>query len=236
MALHYDLHIHSCLSPCASEDMTPNNICGMAHIKGLELIAVTDHNSALNLRALAEAARRFQLLFLPGIELCTREDVHLLGYFPSVEAAEEMGARIRPLLPAMKNRPDFFGRQLLMDEADRVTGEEDALLIGALNLGFSEAVALVRALGGAPVPAHIHRGNGLIEMLGFIPPGDQLKAAEVKPGDPVPEGYAILHSSDAHQLQDISERGNTLPCLPDLPAVLHLLGAIPPKTTGKISL
>lgn len=228
----YDLHIHSCLSPCADKEMTPNNICGMAHLKGLKIIAVTDHNSARNLRACQEAARRFDLLFVPGMELCTREDVHLLCYFPSVEQAEEMGRRVRKLLPPQKNRPEFFGEQLLMDAQDEVTGQEEALLIAATSLGFSEACALVRAHGGVPVPAHIHRGNGLVQMLGFIPPGDGLTALELKPGEPAPQGYRILHSSDAHRLGDISEALHSLDIPADLPSLLHALGDIQPKTTG----
>ena len=86
-----DLHIHSCLSPCAEEDMTPANICGMAHIKGLDAIAVTDHNSARSLPYVKEAADYYGLILLPGIEVTTREEVHLLGYFPTVEAAVEAG-------------------------------------------------------------------------------------------------------------------------------------------------
>lgn len=210
MSLYYDLHIHSCLSPCAAEDMTPGNICGMAHIKGLQAIAVTDHNSARNLRACCEAARRFDLLFLPGIELCTREEVHLLSYFPTLEAAEEMGQRCLELLPPMKNRPDFFGAQIVMNAQDEEIAREDALLIGALSIGFSEACSLVRSLGGVPVPAHIHRMNGAIQMLGFLPPQDAITAVEVKEGDFVPEGYRVLRSSDAHQLSDISEPLYTL--------------------------
>ena len=88
-----DLHIHSCLSPCAEEDMTPANICGMAHIKGLDAIAVTDHSSARSLPYVKEAADYYGLILLPGIEVTTREEVHLLGYFPTVEAAVEAGGR-----------------------------------------------------------------------------------------------------------------------------------------------
>ncbi len=205
MPLYYDLHIHSCLSPCAHDDMTPNNICGMAHLKGLQVISVTDHNSARNLRACQQAAGEYSLLFIPGMELCTREEVHLLAYFPTVEAAEEMGRVCRGLLPKMKNKPDFFGNQLVMDAEDTLLCQEEALLIGALNLGFSEAVRMVRQLGGVPVPAHIHRRNGVVQMLGFIPPDDGITAVEVRPGDCIPHGYRVLHSSDAHQLGDISE-------------------------------
>ena len=94
-----DLHIHSCLSPCADDDMTPANICGMAHIKGLDAIAVTDHNTARNLPYVKEAADYYHLILLPGMEVTTREEVHLLGYFPTVEDALEAGRCFPPICP-----------------------------------------------------------------------------------------------------------------------------------------
>ncbi len=220
MLLYYDLHIHSCLSPCAGEDMTPDNICGMAHLKGLQVISVTDHNSAGNLRACQQAAKEYSLLFIPGMELCTREEVHLLAYFPTVDAAEEMGQRCRGFLPPMKNKPDFFGNQWVVDYQGTLLYEEEALLIGALNLSFSEVVGMVRKLGGVPVPAHIHRRNGVVQMLGFIPPGDAITTVEVRPGDCPPVGYRVLHSSDAHQLGDISERLYHVSAEPTVQSVL----------------
>lgn len=223
MALYYDLHIHSCLSPCAEEEMTPGNICGMAHIKGLDLIAITDHNSALNLRAGAAMAERFGLLFVPGIEICTREEVHVLAYFETVGAAEEMGLFLRGLLPPVPNRPDFFGRQQIVDENDGVTGEESALLIGACGLSFSETCRKVRSLSGVPVPAHIYRGNGVVKMLGFIPKEDQITSVELKGNEPEPPGYRLLRSSDAHRLADIQERLHALEAEKTVPGVLDFL-------------
>lgn len=206
MKLYYDLHIHSCLSPCAEEEMTPGNICGMAHLKGLDVIAITDHNSALNLRAAKKMAQAFGVLLIPGMEICTREEVHVLAYFETVEAAEEMGALCRAHLPPMKNRPDFFGRQLMMDEEDEVKGEEDALLIAATDLSFSDVCKAVRALRGVPVPAHIYRGNGLVKMLGFIPGEDRISSIELNESDHAPAGYRCLYSSDAHRLDMMHEK------------------------------
>lgn len=223
MNLYYDLHIHSCLSPCAENDMTPCNIAGMAKIKGLDLIAVTDHNSARNLRACARAAADMGVLFLPGMELCTAEEVHVLAYFPTVDAAESMGEECRKWLPQQKNRPDFFGRQIVMDEHDRETGEEDALLIGALSLDLNVLTARVRALGGVPVPAHVFRGNGLIHMLGFIPEEAGFRTLEIRDVEKELPGYLTLHSSDAHRLGDISERGAFLPSARNIGGVLSRL-------------
>lgn len=223
MKLYYDLHIHSCLSPCADDDMTPCNIAGMARIKGLDMFAVTDHNSARNLRACERAAEDMGLLFLPGMELCTAEEVHVLAYFPSVEAAEKMGDMCLKWLPDKKNRPDFFGRQIVMDENDGETGEEDALLIGALSLGLDALTEKVRALGGVPVPAHVFRGNGLIQMLGFVPEDAGFRTLEAREGDQELPGCLMLRSSDAHRLGDISERGAFLLSARDRDCVLTIL-------------
>ncbi len=209
-ALFADLHMHSCLSPCADDDMTPANICGMAMLKGLQMIAVTDHNTALNLPYVQKCAEAYGLLLIPGMEITTREEVHLLGYFPSVEAALSFGEMLRPHLPSKKNRPTLFGNQLIVNEDDETVGEEDALLIGATDLPLKEAAEAIRSLGGVPVPAHINRGaNGLLINLGFMPEDIQFSAVEVWRALPcahTPQaGRRVLHSSDAHRLGDILE-------------------------------
>ncbi len=215
MPLHYDLHIHSCLSPCADEEMTPQNICAMARLKGLGMIAVTDHQSAGNLPAVAACARQEGLLLLPALELCTKEEVHLLAYFADLQAALDMGSWCRSLLPDIPNRPDFFGRQVLRDDQDNELGQEPLLLLMALDAGLTQVVDKVRALGGVPVPAHINRGsNGLLTALGFIPEEDGFTALEIDRGLPLMAdvaGYRVLHSSDAHTLGDIAEQGQTMP-------------------------
>ena len=208
--LYADLHIHSCLSPCADEDMTPANICAMAALKGLQLIAVTDHNSGLNLPGAKEAADSNGLILIPGIEVTTREEVHLLAYFARVLDAVEFGRMLRGHLPKAKNRPALFGSQIVMDGEDNAVGEEDALLIGATDLPLDQLVALIRERGGVPVPAHINRGaNGLLINLGFVPPALNLSAVEVWRDLPCPaapkENRVVLHSSDAHHLGDILE-------------------------------
>ena len=85
--------------------MTLGDICAMASLKGLDLIAVTDHNTGLNLPAAAACAARSGLVFVPGIEITTREEVHLLGYFPEVRSAVEAGRIVTEHLPRAKNRP-----------------------------------------------------------------------------------------------------------------------------------
>ena len=211
MNLFADLHIHSCLSPCGDSDMTPGNILGMAAIKGLDIIAISDHNTARNLPAAQKIADGCGLLLVPSIEITTKEEVHLLGYFPDVPTAVEFGRMLKEHLPPQKNKPSFFGQQLVINEDDQVIDEEDALLIGASDLPLETCASLVRSAGGVPVPAHINRGeNGLLVNLGFIPPEPAFTAIEVWPGLPCPmdamENRHILHSSDAHYLGDIQEQ------------------------------
>lgn len=205
-----DLHIHSCLSPCADDDMTPANICGMAHIKGLDAIAVTDHNTARNLPYVKEAADHYRLILLPGLEVTTREEVHLLGYFPTVDAAVEAGEVFSSHLPKMPNRPEFFGHQLIMNTDDEVLGEEKRMLIGATDLDLTECTEIIRQMGGAAVPAHINRGsNGLLINLGLMPEEPHFPTVEVARHLPIHPGVlsgrTVLHSSDAHQLGAIME-------------------------------
>ncbi|MHC1787508.1 MAG: PHP domain-containing protein [Christensenellales bacterium] len=223
MPLQYDFHIHSCLSPCADDDMTPGNICMMARLNGLQAIAVTDHQSAGNLRALAGCAGREGLLLLPGLEICTREELHLLAYFEGLAQAEAMGAWCRERLPARANRPDYFGHQWLMDEDDRVRSEEPLMLILALTAGLGEVCRQIRLLGGVPVPAHINRGSsGILSSLGFLPPEEDFRAVEVAPDLPAGtdlSGLRVLRGSDAHRLADLAGPGATLP-LPAEPGAL----------------
>ena len=205
-----DLHIHSCLSPCGDNDMTPGNILGMAVVKGLEIVAISDHNAARNLPAAEKIAAAYGLLLVPAIEITTSEEVHMLGYFPDVQTAVDFGAMLKTHLPPKKNKPAFFGEQLVMNEDDEVIDQEDALLIGTTDLSLEECAAKVKEVGGVPVPAHINRGsNGLLVNLGMMPPSPTFTTVEVWRHLPCPlepmENKHVLHSSDAHYLQDIQE-------------------------------
>ena len=210
MMAYYDFHIHSALSPCADEDMTPNNIVNMARLKGLSMIAVTDHNSCGNLRAVMQVAANDPLV-LPGIEIETAEEVHILGYFPSLEQAEAMEKVVKEHLPFIPNRPEIFGRQLYMDADDTVTGEEEGLLVTATTLDVTDVFSVVQNLGGVAVPAHIDRGSySILSNLGFLPPELAIRTVEItaKNRARLEERYkslTILTSSDAHYLGDIAE-------------------------------
>jgi len=209
MKLAVDLHIHSCLSPCGDDDMTPNNIAGMAAIKELDVIAVADHNSAGNIRSTALVAAQYGILVLPAIEVNTQEDIHVLTYFATIEAAEAFGAWLHDRLTPVPNRPELFGNQHFMNTEDEICGEEPLLLINAVDCSIEEIFAEAERRGGVAVPAHVNKSaNSLLANLGFLPPGLNIRTVEVR-GDnglePV-QGLQWLRSSDAHMLPDILER------------------------------
>ena len=208
--LFCDLHIHSCLSPCGDSLMTPNNIVGMAFIKQLDVIAVCDHNSARNLPAIKEVADMMNVLLLPGMELTTREEAHMLCYFRTVEECVAFSETVYAHLPPIPNNEKFFGRQQVMNAQDEEIAVEDRLLISALDLSFEECERLIHAAGGLCVPAHINRGsNGVLNALGFLPAGARYDALEVSKKVAMPPvdlaGYRLLESSDAHYLENILE-------------------------------
>lgn len=216
MKYSYDLHIHSALSPCADEEMTPNNIVNMALLKELDIIAVTDHNSAENLAAVGKCAREAGIVFVPGMEIETSEEVHLLCYFPDVECALKVQEKVYASLPQMENREDIFGSQLIMDENDRVIGKLGRMLMTATSLSVEEVFNLVEKVGGVVVPAHIDRDSySIISNLGFIPEGLNINCVEISKDcnadellkrQPELAGYRRIQSSDAHYLGDIAER------------------------------
>lgn len=190
--------------------MTPNNIVNMALLKGLDIIALSDHNSAGNLRAVAKAAGS-RLLVIPAIEVESAEEVHIVCYFPSVDRAEQFSEELKAQLPPIENRPDIFGRQLYLNEQDEVTGEEHQLLVCASGLSIEQVFSLTANYGGASVPAHIDRSSSsILSNLGFIPPDLPVSALEItaKKRAELEQKYAgfrILTNSDAHYLEDIAE-------------------------------
>jgi len=216
MAYSYDLHIHSCLSPCGDGDMTPNNIVGMAKLKGLDIIAVCDHNSAMNLSAIAQCAAENDLLLIPGIEVETSEEIHALCYFPSVDQALAFGEMLQSHLPGIPNNVDIFGCQHIMDSNDQIIGEQETLLITATDISIDELPALCREYGGVMVPAHVDKqANSIISNLGFIPEDLPINCIELSKNDTdfafarakgLHKQYTLLQSSDAHYLGDIAER------------------------------
>lgn len=231
MAAYCDLHIHSCLSPCADDDMTPWNLVGMARVKGLDVIALTDHNTALNTPEAVAAGEAYGVQVIPGMEITSREEVHILGYFSSLQDALAAGDTVYAHLPQVQNQPALFGNQIIIGPEDAPSGTLGKLLINATDLSVAEVCALVRSFGGVPVPAHINRGaNGMIGALGLMPFLPEYPVVEVYPGVACPayatKGRFVLHSSDAHRLEDLQERTFSLDVQPTAEDVVRLLRAL----------
>lgn len=221
MKVYYDLHIHSALSPCADDDMTPNNIINMALLKGLDVIAVTDHNTTKNIKTIYELGEAKGIKIIPGIEVQTKEEVHLLCYFYNLKECLAFGDIVYKNLPNIKNNIRIFGRQLVMDINDDIVFEENKLLLVSSNLTINDIFNLV-GKKGAVVPAHVDRSSySIIYNLGFIPYIKNLKAIEIsnyidkesflKVNKDLTK-YKIIISSDAHHLGRISERINSIEC------------------------
>ncbi len=215
LKLPYDMHLHSCLSPCGDDDMTPATIAGMATIIGLQVIALTDHNTCRNCPAFAAAANQYGITAICGMELTTSEEVHVLCYFYTLEEALSFDAYVHEHILPIPNKPDIFGNQNICDENDQVIGTEDILLISATDISISDIPALMEQFHGIMVPAHINKSStSILSNLGFIPPDSTFVCAEVKNPQDIPmlkkqhpylQSCKILSSSDAHTLNDIQE-------------------------------
>jgi PHP family Zn ribbon phosphoesterase len=205
MSLYYDLHIHSCLSPCADEDMTPMNIAGMAHLKKLDVIALTDHNCGFNLVSMKRATEKYDILFVPGIETTTAEEVHLLSYFKNIDNALEYADIVYNSLPDIPNTM-IFGSQTIVDDNDEPSSHAEKLLAQSSSYTLEQLSALTRKYGGAPVPAHITRPSfALVTNLGYIPDG-LFSTVELYRCKPYECSQKKLCSSDSHSLFSIHER------------------------------
>ena len=214
MTLACDLHLHSCLSPCGDNDMTPANIAGMASLKGLGIAALTDHNTSKNCPAFFRACERLGILPVAGMEMTTAEDIHVIALFPDLASAMDFDRYVDTRRIRIKNRPGIFGEQRIMDEDDNVVGEEEDLLINALSMDLEETVGKARAYGALAYPAHIDKeANGILATLGFIPEEPKFSCYEFhdrKNAEPYREKYRLgsakfIFSSDAHYLWDIAE-------------------------------
>ncbi len=211
----YDLHIHSCLSPCGDDDMTPANIAGMAFIKGLGLVALTDHNTSKNAPAFFEACEAYGIVPVAGMELTTAEEIHLLCLFPTLEAALAFDGAVDGYRMKVKNKPDIFGEQNVLDSDDNVIGSDPFLLPIATMLTLNEAYALAVGFGGAAMPAHIDRpSNGILAILGTMPETPDFHYIELrdraKREEVGAEHRHVLVNSDAHYLEDINEPENSI--------------------------
>ena len=190
--------------------MTPWNIVGMARVKGLCAIALTDHNAAYNLPQALAAGEAYGVCVIPGMEITAREEVHLLAYFATLSDALRCGEIVYAHLPDVANNAALVGEQIITDDQDERAGEAKKLLISATDLSVDEVAELIASHGGVCVPAHINRSAyGLLGVLGLMPPLPTFPVVEVAQGIPCPpsalRGRLCLRSSDAHRLADIQE-------------------------------
>ena len=211
---YYDLHIHSCLSPCADNDNTPNNIAGMASLSGLNIVALTDHNTCKNCPAFFKAAEKYGIIPIAGMELTPSEDIHVVCLFETLSEALKFDDKLQEYRVFIKNRPDIFGEQPIVDGDDEVIGYEENLLPNATSLSVEDVPELVNSFGGICYPAHIDRdANGIIAVLGTFPPTPFFSAFEIRDGkntDSYTKKFGLekkhrIISSDAHYLTDIRD-------------------------------
>lgn len=238
MKLYYDFHTHSCLSPCGDTDMTPYNLVNMAKILGLDIIALTDHNTCRNCEAAVKVGEAIGLTVIPGMELCTAEEVHVVCLFPDCESAMKFSDYIRTTMPPVKNRPDIFGEQSVMDAEDNIIGTEEILLTLASSVSISNVCGLVEGYGGVCYPAHIDRSSySVISNLGMITEDMGFNAVEMTAdadreslikNHPILDGAKVFVDSDAHYLENLKDAENII----DLPensarAVIDYIKSLP---------
>lgn len=218
MKYYYDLHMHSCLSPCGDIDMTPNNIVGMSKLLGLDVIALTDHNSVLNCKAVMELGRENDLCVIPGMELTTMEEIHVVCLFPTLEKALLFNDYVKEHQMQFPNRADIYGRQIIMNKDDNEIGEVENLLILATDISVMDVKNIVESFSGVCYPAHINRDSmSIISVLGDIPPECGFSTVEVSSSGNIEElrnhypalsDMLIVRDSDAHYLQNMKDAEN----------------------------
>jgi len=215
-AFKADLHIHTCLSPCADLEMSPQKIARQAKFKELDILGICDHNSAENTPAVVKAAGRFDILVLPGLEITSQEEVHVLALFDKVESALALQEHVYSHLPG-ENDEKTFGMQVVVDAEGVVISFNHRLLIGASTLTLEAVVDAIHFLGGLAIASHIDReGFSLLGHLGFVPDHLSLDALEISAD--ISYGQAqnkfqprqpLIASSDAHFLKDIGKAATT---------------------------
>ena len=208
-----ELHVHTVLSPCAEIEMIPPFIVQEALARGINLLAVTDHSASANVAAVMKAAQGSQLTVLPGMEVQTREEVHTLCIFDTLEQLSDWQAHVDGRLPDLENKVALFGEQFVVDDTGEFIRREPRLLLNSTSLTLEEAVRQVSALGGMAIPAHIDRqAFSLIANLGLVPPQMPFAALEVtrrispqqaRRQFPQAGSYPLIQGGDAHRLEEI---------------------------------
>lgn len=216
----YDLHIHTIASPCGDLLMTPNNIVNMSILKGLNMIAITDHQTVANCEAVMKVGKEKGLSVIPGMEIECMEEFHLITLFRSLELAKEMEGWLKQYLPPIINRTEVFGHQYVMNELDECVDEIKNMLLIAAQVPVSDMLKKAWALKAMVYPAHIDRKSySILSNLGNIPKEYAFQVLEISKNASYEEykknynNYTIIQSSDAHYLEDIAEKNHVLTSL-----------------------
>jgi len=211
-----DLHIHTCLSPCADLEMTPLKIVQLALSRELNMIAITDHNSAENVAAAKKAAEGTGLIILSGMEITSLEEVHLLALFEDLDIALQLQSVIYLHLPSEENDERLYGHQIVVNEFNEIIGFNKRLLISATSLPVYNIFKLIKSLNGICIASHIDRNSfSVLSQLAFIPEDLAFDALEISPNLSRQEAVALYEGlkkfpwvsfSDAHCLKDVGRR------------------------------
>lgn len=207
MKVKYDFHIHSGLSPCADDNMTPCNIVGFALINGIDMIAVSDHNAIGNVKVAMEVGDYYGVTVVPAMELQTSEDIHILCLFEDFCSLENFYNHIQFF--DMDNKPEVFGNQYLFNSDDEVIGTERRLLLNGSLVSSADVKELVESFGGVAIPAHVDRdANGMIAILGAVTEEFTVVELSTRATCEQIEFFSknrkVLVDSDAHTLDAIS--------------------------------
>ncbi|MGA2624268.1 MAG: PHP domain-containing protein [Bacteroidota bacterium] len=214
-----DLHMHTCLSPCGDLLMSPKKITARVLERSLDIIAITDHNSVENAQAVMKAAAGMNVVVLPGMEVCTREEIHVLAIFENLKSALELQDIVYAHLTG-ENDPEVFGEQIVANENDEVEGSQKKFFIGAVDLPLEELEKSIHRLNGMVIASHIDRESySVIGQLGFLPETARFDALEISSNISDTEaeerfkkyrGHTFIRNSDAHSLDDIGKNTSKL--------------------------
>lgn len=208
-----DLHNHTVLSPCGGLEMAPSAMLERAEDLGLDIIAITDHNSCKNCKAYCELSEEYKVLVIPGVEIQTMEEIHVIALFPDVETAMLFDAELYKALLPIENNPDYFGDQVILDKDENIIGLEDRALINSVIWDLETTVSKVKEFDSICFPAHIDaQTNSVISQLGFLPGNLSIDGVGITArcdinsflnNNSYLEGLSIIRNSDAHYLNDM---------------------------------
>ena len=239
-----DLHIHSVLSPCGSLEMSPKTVFENAQKRGLNLLAITDHNSMKNSITYHKVAKKYNIAYLFGVEIQTIEEVHLIALFDKQKNAMDFDKMLYNSLLPVKNNPEYFGDQVIIDEKENILGFEERALINSSQWDYDTAIDNVFKSGGFCFPAHVDaQTNSVIAQLGFVPDNDKIIALGISRNCkvdklinkyPYIKKYALIRNSDAHYPNEIG-LGYTKFYIKE-PTISEIIMALKNKNNRKIEI